>query len=126
MAEPISKGRFWAGWILTGLIAFFFLFGAFNAFIKAPMVLEGMAPLGFSESMLIPLGVAELLCAVLFLIPRTAFFGALLFTGYLGGAVCAHARIGQPQWPVPIVFAIVIWVAYTLRSPRFEAFLKGA
>ena len=57
--------------------------------------------------------------------PATAFYGAILLTAYMGGAVVTHLRIGESQWIVPVVFAVIVWAALTLRDSRFRAFLTG-
>jgi hypothetical protein len=102
-----------------------FLSGAFFALSGSKMVTDGMVHSGFPASMAIPIGIIELVSTVLFLIPRTAFYGAILLTAYLGGAVCTHLRLGERQWFVPILFAIVVWIALTLRDSRLRAYITG-
>jgi hypothetical protein len=108
------------GWVLSGLIAVFIGSGGINALRGATFVVAGVARFGYPASSLTGMGIAELLCAVLFLIPRTAALGAILFTGFFGGAVATHARVGDPTWPIPVVFALLVWIALLLRDPRFH------
>ena len=118
--ERSGKGARMTGWVLSGLIALFIGSGGINALRGAAFVVAGVARFGYPASSLTALGIAELLCALLFLIPRTAALGAILFTGFFGGAVATHARIGDPTWPIPVVFALLVWVALLLRDPRFH------
>ena len=122
-AAPVqmrSRAALWAGWILSALISIFIGTGGVNALLNVPMVVQGVGRFGFQPSTLPALGVAELLCAVLFLIPRTAALGCILFTAFFGGAVATHARVGDPAWPLPVVAAVLVWVALLLRDPRFH------
>lgn len=125
MTQPISRGRLIAGWILTAIPSLMLLSGGVNSLRKAPFVLEGLVHLGYPASVLMPLALIEIGCVLLYLIPRTAFFGALLLTGFFGGAVASHVRIGEPQWPVPVVFAIITWAGLVLREPRFQPVITG-
>src|SRR5262249_39878292 len=93
---PISKKTPWAGYIISGLPALFLLFDAVLKFIKPAEVVEGTTQLGYSESVILPLGVVLLVCTVVYLIPQTSVLGAILLTGYLGGAVATHVRAGNP------------------------------
>lgn len=115
-----SRAGLWTGWILSALVALFIGSGGINALRSAPFVLAGVAKFGYPASAVPAVGVAELLCAVLFLIPQTAALGAILFTAFFGGAVASHARIGDPSWPIPMLFAVVVWIALILRDPRFH------
>jgi hypothetical protein len=116
---------FWTGWVLSALPGLFLLFGAFTALSGSPMVKEGMAPFGFNPVILPYLGITELLCSVLYLIPRTAPIGAILMTAYMGGAVVTHARVGDPMWVVPVIFAVIVWVGLLLRRPALRQTMLG-
>ena len=115
--EAASKAAFWTGWVLTVLPGLFLLSGSFTAMTRSPQVLAGTAKVGYPASFLPVLAGVELVCAVLYLIPRTAVLGALLLTAYFGGAVASHARLGQGQWVVPVVFGVVVWSGLLLRRP---------
>lgn len=124
--EQPSRPAFWAGWVLSALPSLFLLSGSFMAMRASPQVVEGTAKAGFPASFLPILATVEFVCVVLYLIPRTAVLGALLLTAYFGGAVAAHARLGQPQWFVPVLFGIVVWTGLVLRRPGLRrALLRG-
>ena len=120
-----SRSSFWIGWVFTAVPGLFLLSGAFTALSGSEMVKQGMAPFGFSPVILPWLGVTELLCSVLLLVPRTAVIGAILTTAYMGGAVVAHARVGDPKWVVPVVFAVVVWAGLLLRRPALRTAMLG-
>jgi hypothetical protein len=120
-----SKGAVITGWVLSLVPALMLLSGAFTAFSGAPMVKEGMAPLGMPVTLLPVVATIELVCSVLYLVPRTAVIGALLMTAYMGGAVLAHLRVGQPTWPVPVVFGILVWAGLWLRRPGLRRDMLG-
>ncbi len=101
------------------LPALFLLSGSVTAFLQSPQTFEGLSKLGYSAAILRPLAVLELVCPILYLVPRTAVLGAILLTAYLGGAVASHARIGDPMWVVPVVFGILIWCACCYAHPAF-------
>ena len=120
--ESISKGRLWAGRILGGLPALFLIFDAVMKFIKPVPVVETTVKLGYAESVILPLGAVLLICTVLYLIPPTAVLGAILLTGYLGGAVATHVRAAEGAFPVvfPVVFGILLWGGLWLRDTRLQ------
>jgi hypothetical protein len=118
----ISKGALWAGWIMTILPSLLFLMGPVMALTNPQMVNEGMAKTGFDKSLAMPLTIVELVCVIIYLIPRTAVLGAILLTGYLGGAVCTHVRIGEP-FIMPAVVGVVVWGGIYLRDPRVRALI---
>lgn len=110
-----TKAQRIAGWILTGLVGLF-LIGASGIpkFIDFPGKADMMAKLEVPTTLLPTLGVLEITVAVLFLIPRTAFLGAILTTGYLGGALWTHLRVGD-AWFFPVIIGVLMWVALGLR-----------
>jgi hypothetical protein len=116
-SRPASRGRVITGWILSGLCILFFLFDSCIKLARAPFAIDATVQLGYHESVLVPLGVVLLTCTVLYTIPRTAVWGALLLTAYLGGATATHVRVGQP-FVFPIIFGIIAWAGLTLRNPR--------
>jgi hypothetical protein len=119
------KGMVIAGWVLSVIPALMLLSGTYFALTGAPMVVEGLTKYGFPLSLVKPIGLIELGCALFLLIPQTAFYGAILFTAYLGGAVVTHLRAGESNWPAPIVFSVIIWAAVTMRDSRLRAFIAG-
>ena len=120
-----SKGMIWAGRIITALAALFFLVDAVMKFFKPPIVVETTLKLGYPESTIIGMGLVLLISTVLYLIPRIAVLGAILLTGYLGGAVATHVRVGEGIFPVlfPVIFGALVWLGLYLRNERLRALI---
>lgn len=120
---PSSRGRLWTGRILSALPVLMMLMSAVMKFMKpAPVVETFISKLGYPESTLVPIGVLELACVVLYAIPQTAVLGAVLVTGYLGGAIATHVRVGDPFIP-PLVLGVLAWAGLYLRDERLRALL---
>jgi DoxX-like family len=117
-AEKIQKI---AGWCLSALIFGAFAFSASGKLMPVESmpadVVTNITRLGWMPNGMLPIGIIEIMCAVFFLVPRTAFLGAILLTGYLGGATATHVRIGDPFY-APVALGILVWVGYTLRYPE--------
>src|ERR1035438_2336308 len=92
---PVSKAALWTGYIMSALPVLLFLTGVIMTLLKPPQVVQGFTQFGFPESLLPELGILELVCTILYVIPRTSVLGAILLTGYLGGATVTHLRVGQ-------------------------------
>ena len=124
-AAPISKGTLWGGRIMSGLPALFLLADATFKFIRPAPVVEGTVKLGYSESVLVPLGVVLLVSTLLYLIPRTSVLGAILLTGYLGGAVATHVRASGTAFEIcfPILFGVFLWGGLYLRDIRLRSLI---
>jgi hypothetical protein len=120
---PVSAPALWTGRVLSGLPGLFLLFDGAMKLVKPAPVIEATVRLGYPESSIVGIGVALLLCTLLYLIPRTAVLGAILLTGYLGGAVATHVRVGADLFPIcfPVVFGILLWAGLYLREPRLRA-----
>ena len=118
------KRQLWAGRIMSGMgVAFLLLDGVIKLF-KPAVVREAFARLGYPESEIMGIGVLLLACTALYLIPRMSILGALLLTGYLGGAVATHVRVGDPLFShalFPTYIAALLWVGLYLREPRLRA-----
>ena len=112
----------WGGRGISALVAFVFAMSAFMKVRGGDEVLQGIVHLGLPESLILPLAILEISCLVVFLIPQTSVLGAVLLTGYLGGAVSAHLRVGDPII-TPIVIGAFVWVALYLRDPRLRVLL---
>ena len=125
----VSKGQPWTGRILSGLVAAFLVFDATIHVMRPAPVVAGFAQLGFPLSTAVTLGIIELAFIVLYLIPRTSVFGAILLTGYLGGAIAAQVRIGAPLFSttlLPIYVALFLWGGLYLRDTRVRAIIPFA
>jgi len=121
--NPRSSVCLWAGRILGALVALFLLGESAVDLLLPSKVQAEMAATGFPANTLPILGVTTLVCAVLYAIPRTAIIGAILITGYLGGAICTHLRIGEFGSPPQIVSAVLgmmTWGGLYLRDARFR------
>jgi len=123
LARPAVESRsgsnkmLWIGWVVSGIPVLMLLFSAIMKLMRPPAVLEGFAHLGYPESLAVGLGIFELTCTIVYLIPRTAILGAILLTGYLGGAVTTHLRIGEPYF-APILLGVLVWAGIYLRDRR--------
>jgi hypothetical protein len=118
----VPKKNVWAGRILTWLPAAFLLLDGVAKLFKPLPVVEGTVKLGYAESTIIPIGIVLIVCTVLYLIPRTAVLGAILLTGYLGGAVATHVRAGDGAFGVvfAIAFGVLVWLGIYLRDERLR------
>ena len=119
----------WAGRILTGIAVAFLTFDTVFKLVAATAAVEGTVQLGFAPQHLLVIGVIELVCLVLYLIPRTAPLGAILWTGYFGGAIATHLRLENPLLThtiFPIYVAALIWGGLYLRDARVRALLRSA
>lgn len=114
-----SKKMLWTGRVISALPVLMLLFGGIMAFMKPPMVVQTMAHLGYPERLILPLGIVEILCALIYAIPRTSVFGAVLLTAYFGGATATHIRIGEPFY-APVLFGILVWIGLYLREERLR------
>ena len=114
----------WVGRILSALAILFLSFDTIVKVLRLPVAIEGTTQLGYPESTVFVIGVIQLVCLVLYVIPQTSVFGAILFTGYLGGAIATHLRIGSPLFThilFPIYVAALIWGGLYAREPRLRA-----
>ncbi len=117
-----SKKMQWAGWGMSALPVLLLLFSGIMKLIKPANVVEGFVHLGYPESLSLAIGIAELTSVVLYAIPRTSVLGAILLTGYLGGATASHVRIGEP-FAMAIVMGVLVWGGLYLRDERLRALL---
>ena len=121
---PASKKGVRAGWIMSGLAVLFLLFDTVIKVIKLAPAVQGTTALGYPESLVRGIGIIELVCLVLYVVPRTSILGAIFLTGYLGGAVATHVRVGSPLFThvlFPIYVAALIWGGLYLRDARLRA-----
>ncbi len=120
--EASSGKVVWTGRVITWVVSLLFLFSGVMKLVGGPEVKEGMAHLGLAESLMIPLAILEIACTAVYLIPATSVLGAVLLTGYIGGAICTHWRVGDPVLG-QVVIGLVIWLGIYLREPRLKALL---
>jgi len=120
--------RLWIGHVLSALVVIFLAFDSAIKLLKIKPVLDATAQLGFPSGSIIPIALVLLTCTMFYVIPRTRLLGAILLTGYLGGAVAAHARVGNPAFETifPIIVASVAWAGLVIRDGRVRAQLFGA
>ena len=116
---PVSKGALWTGRVLSGLAVLVFVGGGIFTLLNAAKIAPQMAHYGFNEGHLTLIAWLEIVCGIVYMIPRTAVFGAVLLTGYLGGAVVTHIRAGESPLP-PLAAAVIVWLGIYLRERRLR------
>ena len=122
----VSKGGLWTGRILSLLSILFFLMDAVMKVLKPAFVVDATVKLGYQEGVIQGLGIALLIGTILYAIPSTSVLGAILLTGYLGGAVASNVRVGNPLFSnvlFPVYFALVLWGGLYLRDKRLRALI---
>ena len=125
---PTTSARaLWTGRVLGGLFVAFMLMDATMKVLALPAAVEGTTALGYPARVIVPLGIVQLACLALYVVPRTALIGALLWTGYLGGAVATHVRVESPLLShvlFPLYVAALLWGSLILRDPATRALLR--
>jgi hypothetical protein len=122
----VSRKAVWAGRVLSGLAVLCLIFDASVKVLKSPFAIEATTQLGYPESVVVALGLIEIACLMVYLIPNTSVLGTILWTGYLGGAVATHVRVASPLFThtlVPIYMATLLWLGLWLRDNRVRAVL---
>jgi len=109
----------WVGRVISVLVSILFVMSAFMKLMGGAEGMQGMAHLGLPESLIIPLAILEISCVVIYAIPATAVVGAILLTGYIGGAILTHLRVGDPFF-MQIAIGIFIWLGLYLRENRLK------
>ena len=123
-----SKGQRLTGIVLSGIAILFLLFDSVGKLLKVAPVIAGTAQLGYPESVIRPIGLILLLCVVIYVTPRTAVLGAVLLTGYMGGAIATHVRVGSPLLThvlFPVYVSIFVWAGLFLRDARVRQVLRA-
>lgn len=118
----VSRKALWAGWIIGVLPVLMLVMSGTMKLLKPPEVVEGFQHLGYPEHLALALAIVELACTLLYLIPQTCVLGAILLTGYLGGAIASHVRLGE-AWLVPVALGVLVWLGLFLRDPRLRALI---
>jgi hypothetical protein len=127
-----SKKMLWTGRIVSGVIALLLLLDAVMKILQVPQVMEGTVKVGYPAGAVRPIGIILLLCLICYVIPRTAVLGAILLTGYLGGAVATNVRISSPLFSytlIPVYVGVFVWGGLFLQDQRLRALIplrKGA
>jgi hypothetical protein len=123
-ASPVqvSKKGWWTGAIMSALPVLLVAFSAVMKFMRPPAVVEGFNHLGLPSDLVVKLGVLQLICALIYVIPRTAVLGAILLTAYFGGAIATTLRVGDP-YVGTILFGVLVWGGLFLRDPRLRQLL---
>ena len=122
-AEAQTKKRFMVGSILTGLVSAFLTFDVVMKVLRLAPAVQGTTELGYPAGTVVWIGLIELICLALYLVPRTSVLGAVLLTGYLGGAIATHVRVGSPLLGYtlfPIYVALMVWGGLYLRELRLR------
>ncbi len=114
-----SRMMKWGGWVLTILPAALLLFSGAMKVTQSAEVMEGFTHLGYPSGVALWIGIVELACAILYLVPKTAILGAILVTGYLGGATATHVRVSEP-FIMPVIFGVIVWLGIYLRESRLR------
>jgi DoxX-like protein len=123
---PTSKRRLRAGEILSGIAVLFLLFDSVIKVMVIAPVVESFSQLGYPVSVSRGIGLLELICLAVYVVPRTSILGAILLTGYLGGAVATHVRVGSPLLThvlFPLYIAVLLWGGLYLRDERVRALI---
>jgi hypothetical protein len=117
-----SEKTVWVARVISVLASLVFLLSAFLKLKGGPELTQGIAHLGLPESMVLPLAILEISCVVAYLIPPTSVMGAIILTGYIGGAMCTHWRVGDPFY-IHVALGIFVWLGLYLREPRLKALI---
>ena len=122
----VSMKRLWAGRILSGLAVLFFLFDSITKLMRVNAVVQGFVQMGYPVRFVPIIGAILLACVIVYLIPRTSILGAVLLTGYLGGAIASNLRVEAPLFTyvlAPLYFAVLVWGGLYLRDDRVRALI---
>jgi len=119
----VSKSGVWAGRIISVLVVLFLLFDSGIKILKLPAAVEGTLQAGYPANTVRPIGVLLLACILLYVIPRTAILGAVLLTGYLGGATATMVRLSNPWFIFPVAVGALVWLGIFLRDPQLRELL---
>jgi DoxX-like family len=122
-AFPTSKKMLWVGRIISAVPVLLMLFSAVLKLVKAAPVVQGFPRYGYPESLIVIIGVLELLSCIVYLIPGTAVLGAILMTGYLGGATATNVRVGDPSYIMTVLLGVFVWGGLFLRDHRVRALI---
>lgn len=115
------RGMVWTGRAISGFVSVFLLFDGVARLVRFAPYVEGTVKFGYPEHPASPIGLVLVAATLLYVIPRTAVLGAILLTGYLGGATASHVRVEDPFFLFAATFGVLVWVGLYLREPRLRA-----
>ncbi len=118
-----SAAMIWTGYVISTLPVLMLAMSATMKFLQPKEMVEGMAQMGWPMSLALPLGIVETVCTLCYIIPQTAVLGAILLTGYLGGAIATHVRVEDGNFFMPLLIGVALWLGLFLRDPRLRALL---
>jgi hypothetical protein len=124
--QPVSRARLWEGRIVSAAAIMFLLFDATIKLMKSTFAVEATVQLGYPASVVFWLGLVLLVCTLLYAIPRTSILGAILLTGYLGGAVASNVRVSAPLLTnvlFPVYVGVMVWAGLVLRDDRLRGLI---
>jgi DoxX-like protein len=121
-AAPASM-LVWVGRVISALMTLFMLFDAGLKILKVPAAVEGTVRLGYSDGLLLPIGLVALVCVLLYSIPQTAVIGAILLTGYFGGATATQVRVHDPWFIFPVFLGVLAWAGLYFRDGRVRGLI---
>ena len=116
-SSPVSNQMLWVSYVMSALPVLMLLFSASMKLLKLPAAVEGFVHFGYPEHVAFPLGIVELTSTVLYILPRTSMLGAILLTGYLGGATATHLRVGEPFY-MAVLLGMLVWGGLYWRDER--------
>jgi hypothetical protein len=119
-----TRSARWAGRVVSALVVAFLAFDGITKAMMVEPVVEATTQLGYPEGSVFGIGLTLLICTIIYTVPRTAFLGAILLTGYLGGAVATQVRVEDPWFVFPAIIGVLVWLALFLRDDRFRALVS--
>lgn len=122
-AVQSSRGMLWTGRIITTLVSLFLLFDCSVKLMKTPSAVQGTVQLGYPERTVVPIGLVLLASLAFYLLPRTSILGAILLTGYLGGATATMVRVSSPWVLFPVVIGMLVWAGLYFRDDQLRALI---
>ena len=118
-----SKAMLWVSYIVSAIPVLFLVSSGIAKLVQPAPILQGFAQIGFAQSLVVRLGILELICTAVYLIPRTSVLGAILLTGYLGGATVTHLRVSDPKFVAPVILGVFLWGGLFFRESRLRALI---
>jgi len=117
------KKTVWAGYVISAIPVLMLLFSGSVKLLRLPSVVQGFGVYGYSASLITVIGILEVGCTFVYLIPRTAVLGAILMTGFLGGAIVSNVRLNNSLFSIPLILGVMVWGGLYLREPRLRALI---